>query len=144
MYKIEIMSISLCSWGLLEWKQGMCYCSGSWVPAGNPPRYQHSYDRNTFLPYPMHELDQSDIERGQACVSPDLWRLMDRRLGNNLARESAGSSIAFKWLLARTRVSSEGNITPSFRISVQSWRLLSVMCRSLREWQQTEGQDTVS
>lgn len=79
-----------------------------------------------------------------ACTSPDLWRLMDRRLGNNLASESSGSSIAFKWLFARTSVSSEGNITPNFRISVQSWRLLSVICSSLREWQQIEGQDTVS
>lgn len=69
---------------------------------------------------------------------------MDRRLGNNLANESSGSSIAFTWLLARTRVSSEGNITPNLRISVQSWRLLSVICSSLREGQQIEGQDTVS
>lgn len=80
----------------------------------------------------------------QADTSPDLWRLMDRRLGNNLASESSGSSIAFRWLLARTRVSSEGNIAPNFRISVQSWRLLSVICRSFKEWQQIEGQDTVS
>lgn len=84
------------------------------------------------------------VEWEAACSSPDLWRLMDRRLGNNLANESSGSSMAFKWLLANTRVSSEGNITPSFRISVQSWRLLSVICSSLREWQQIEGQDTVS
>lgn len=53
-------------------------------------------------------------------LSPDLCKLMDRRLGNSLARESSDSSMVVRLLLARISVSSDGNIIPNFRISVQS------------------------
>lgn len=57
---------------------------------------------------------------------------MLRKLGKSLRRLSSESRMDFRLLLAKTNVSREGNMMPNLRTSLQSCRLLSVMCSSRR------------
>lgn len=58
---------------------------------------------------------------------------MLRKLGKSRRRLSSESRMEFKLLLAMTSVSREGNMVPNLRTSLQSCRLLSVMCSSRSE-----------
>lgn len=70
--------------------------------------------------YRRRDSDQPTKPIPASRLSPDLCKLMDLRLGKSLARESSDSSMVVRLLLARMSVSSDGNIIPNFRISVQS------------------------
>lgn len=124
--------------------------NAAWEASTSRPKFQRAQSKCGFSPSQDERLRSAAVtyaenKKRTACrLSPDLCKLMDRRLGNSLARESSDSSMVVRLLLARISVSSDGNIIPSFRISVQSWRLLSVMWSNLRDWQQTGEQDTVS
>lgn len=85
-----------------------------------------------------------DLQTGGGVQAPVLCRLMLRRFGKSLWRESWGSWIDERELLARMRETRPGYMRPSLRTSTHSCSWLSVICSSRRDGHCTDDTLTLS
>ncbi len=85
------------------------------------------------------------LQRRCSCnPAPELCRLMLRRLGKSLCRESSGSWIDERELFARIRETRPGYMRPSLRTSAQSCSWLSVICSRHRDGHSADDTLTLS